>query len=57
MSLIIILFLIIQSKGRRDQHITSVHTKEKYFPCKICPSKFSAKTELRGKEKYERDCM
>jgi hypothetical protein len=51
------LFLIIQTKQDRDRHIISVHTKEKYFPCKICPSKFSTKKELSGKEKYERDFM
>ncbi len=41
-------FLIIQTKQDRDRHITSVHTREKYFPCKICPSKFSTAVGLRG---------
>jgi hypothetical protein len=42
--------LLIQTKKNRDVHITSVHTLEKSFPCKICPSKFSTGGELRGKE-------
>ncbi len=40
----------MQTKGNRDQHITSVHTGEKSFPCKICPSKFSTAGALRGKQ-------
>jgi hypothetical protein len=47
-------FLIIQTKGGRDQHITSVHTGEKSYPCKICASKFSTADSLRGNENYER---
>ena len=39
----------MQTKEHRDQHITAVHTGEKSFQCKICPSKFSTSTKLRGK--------
>jgi hypothetical protein len=42
------LVLLMQTKSKRDHHITSVHTREKYFPCKICPSKFSTAVGLRG---------
>ncbi len=47
--MLLIMILIIQTKSLRDQHITSVHTREKYYSCKICPSKFSTADGLRGK--------
>ena len=47
--MLLIMILIIQIKSLRDQHITSVHTLEKSFQCKICPSKFSTADGLRGK--------
>jgi hypothetical protein len=48
-----IYFLNIQKKHNRDRHITCVHTGEKSFMCKICPSKFSRAELLRGRENYE----
>jgi KRAB domain-containing zinc finger protein len=42
----------MQEKYQRDQHITAVHTGEKSFSCKICPSKFSTAGLLRGKFYY-----
>ncbi len=48
--LLILIFLIMQTKQQRDEHITSVHTLEKSFSCKICPSKFSTSGLLRGKK-------
>ena len=44
---------MIQTKHDRDRHITCVHTGEKYFPCKICSSKFPTAGGLRGKTNYE----
>jgi KRAB domain-containing zinc finger protein len=44
-----IYFLTKKAKRDRDQHITSVHTGEKYYQCKICPSNFCTKGQLKGK--------
>ncbi len=42
-----------QNKQGKDQHITAVHTEERHYPCKICPSNFPTANNLRGKGNYE----